>query len=84
MCEVMLENPEEMTLEEAADSANSKHLLLLVHGINTRALWMDEIGHQLEKSSFFVAPISYGEFGIPRFLSFPFSHASPPISHGHE
>jgi hypothetical protein len=51
---------------------NSKHLVLLVHGINTRALWMDIVQPALERAGFSVAPISYGEFGVVRFLSFPF------------
>jgi hypothetical protein len=50
----------------------SKHLVLLVHGINTRALWMDKVLPLLESAGFAVAPISFGEFGIVRFISFPF------------
>jgi pimeloyl-ACP methyl ester carboxylesterase len=45
------------------------HLVILVHGINTRALWMGEIKPALEKAGFSVAPTSYGKYGVVRFLS---------------
>jgi pimeloyl-ACP methyl ester carboxylesterase len=45
------------------------HLVLLVHGINTRALWMGDVKNALESSGFTVAPTSYGQFGILRFLA---------------
>jgi pimeloyl-ACP methyl ester carboxylesterase len=44
------------------------HLVILVHGINTRALWMYEIKPALERAGFSVAATSYGKFGVPRFL----------------
>ena len=47
---------------------DADHLIILVHGINTRALWMNEIRPALEDAGFAVAPTSYGRFGIPRFL----------------
>jgi alpha-beta hydrolase superfamily lysophospholipase len=56
--------------EESAPTSNG-HLVILVHGINTRAHWMNELKPALEKAGFAVAPTSYGKFGIPRFLSFP-------------
>jgi pimeloyl-ACP methyl ester carboxylesterase len=46
----------------------SGHLVILVHGINTRALWMGEVKPALETSGFVVAPTSFGKFGILRFL----------------
>jgi pimeloyl-ACP methyl ester carboxylesterase len=45
------------------------HLVVLVHGINTRALWMGEIKPTLETAGFSVALTSYGKYGVPRFLS---------------
>lgn len=50
-------------------SANTDHLVVLVHGINTRGLWMDEVKPALEKSGFTVAPTSYGPFSVLRFLA---------------
>jgi pimeloyl-ACP methyl ester carboxylesterase len=44
------------------------HLVVLVHGINTRALWIHTIKPALEDAGFVVAPTSYGKFGVPRFL----------------
>jgi hypothetical protein len=58
--------------EQRNSSDNSKHLVLLVHGINTRALWIDAVQPALEACGFSVAPISYGEFSLVRFLSFPY------------
>jgi pimeloyl-ACP methyl ester carboxylesterase len=52
----------------------ANHLVILVHGINTRALWMGEIKPALEKGGFLVAPTSYGRYGILRFLS-PFRNS---------
>jgi pimeloyl-ACP methyl ester carboxylesterase len=48
------------------------HLVILIHGINTRALWMNEVRPALEEVGFRVAPTSFGEYGIMRFLA-PFS-----------
>jgi pimeloyl-ACP methyl ester carboxylesterase len=44
------------------------HLVILVHGINTRALWMSEVKPALERAGFEVAPTSFGQFGVVRFL----------------
>src|SRR5262249_47675039 len=44
------------------------HLVVLVHGINTRALWMGEIKPALEAAGFAVAPTSFGKFSVLRFL----------------
>jgi hypothetical protein len=44
------------------------HLILLVHGINTRALWMGEIKPALEAHGFVVAPTSFGKFSVLHFL----------------
>lgn len=45
------------------------HLVILVHGINTRALWMSEVKPALERSGFVVALTSFGKFSLLRFLS---------------
>jgi pimeloyl-ACP methyl ester carboxylesterase len=50
----------------------SKHLVLLVHGINTRAQWMSQIKPALEDAGFAVEATSFGNFSIPRFV-LPFS-----------
>jgi hypothetical protein len=55
--------------EVIAERETPNHLVLLVHGINTRALWMGEIKPALERAGFYVAPTSYGKFGLPRFLA---------------
>lgn len=44
------------------------HLVVLVHGINTRALWMHSVGPALEDAGFKVALTGYGKFSILRFL----------------
>ncbi|TPM30834.1 alpha/beta hydrolase [Mesorhizobium sp. B2-3-4] len=44
------------------------HMVFLVHGINTRALWMDEIKPALEDAGFLVAVTGYGVYGVLRFL----------------
>jgi hypothetical protein len=49
------------------DEAGS-HLIILVHGINTRALWMGEVKPALEAAGFAVAPTSFGKFSVLRFL----------------
>jgi pimeloyl-ACP methyl ester carboxylesterase len=49
-------------------AAPERHLVLLVHGINTRAHWIGEIKPVLEQAGFLVEATSYGKFGVPRFL----------------
>jgi pimeloyl-ACP methyl ester carboxylesterase len=44
------------------------HLIILVHGINTRAKWTNDIKSALRKAGFVVEATSYGKFGVPRFL----------------
>jgi len=55
-----------------ADAAN--HLVILVHGINTRASWMGKIKPALERAGFLVALTTYGKYGTSRFLS-PFRNS---------
>jgi pimeloyl-ACP methyl ester carboxylesterase len=45
------------------------HLVLLVHGINTYARWMDRLKPHLRSAGLEVSATSFGKFGIPRFLS---------------
>jgi pimeloyl-ACP methyl ester carboxylesterase len=61
----------ERLIEQAvSDGVGAKgHLVILVHGINTRALWMGDVKAALESSGFTAAPTSYGQFGIWRFLA---------------
>ncbi len=61
-----------MEAQQSEQAAKPDHLVILVHGINTRALWMSEIKPALERAGFVVAPTSYGKFGLLRFLS-PFT-----------
>jgi pimeloyl-ACP methyl ester carboxylesterase len=46
----------------------AKHLVVLVHGINTEAYWIDRVKPTLEDAGFIVAPTSYGNYSILRFL----------------
>ena len=62
--------------KERADATN--HLVILVHGINTRASWMGKIKPALERAGFLVAPTTYGKYGTPRFLS-PFRNSKKAI-----
>jgi hypothetical protein len=45
------------------------HLVILVHGINTRALWMSEVKPALERAGFSVGQTSFGKYHLLRFLS---------------
>lgn len=47
---------------------SNRHLVVLLHGINTRGLWIDVVRPILEKFGFSVAPTSYGRYSILRFL----------------
>lgn len=46
----------------------SRHLVMLVHGINTRAQWMSTIKPVLVSNGLIVEATSYGKFGVPRFI----------------
>lgn len=50
---------------------NSDHLVILIHGFNTRAYWMNDVKPALEEHGFAVGATSFGYFGFLRFLSFP-------------
>jgi hypothetical protein len=45
-----------------------KHLVILVHGINTLADWMPAMTETLESAGFLVAPTSFGGMSVSRFL----------------
>ncbi len=53
---------------ESQGNAVRVHLVLLVHGINTRAQWISVIKPTLEAAGFSVAPAGYGLYGVMRFL----------------
>jgi small GTP-binding protein len=44
------------------------HVVVLIHGIRTRALWQAEIGRVLESAGFTCQPTNYGYFDLFRFL----------------
>jgi pimeloyl-ACP methyl ester carboxylesterase len=47
----------------------TKHLVILVHGINTRALWMGRVAPALERAGFAVGVTSFGKYSLFRFLA---------------
>jgi probable HAF family extracellular repeat protein len=53
------------------EPANSDHLVILIHGFNTFAKWMDDVKEALRKRGFAANATGYGYFGFTRFLSFP-------------
>jgi pimeloyl-ACP methyl ester carboxylesterase len=52
---------------------SDKHVVVLVHGIRTRAGWQNVIRHALEEKGFIVEPTNYERFDLFRFL-FPDSY----------
>jgi GTPase SAR1 family protein len=44
------------------------HVVILVHGIRTQALWQGPIRSSLEKEGFIAEPTNYGRFDLIRFL----------------
>lgn len=55
-------------MDTSAPRLSGSHLIILVHGIRTRALWMGVIKPVLEKNGFSVAATSYGRYGLFKFL----------------
>jgi hypothetical protein len=49
----------------------SDHLVILIHGFNTFARWMDDVKEALRQRGFAASATGFGYFGFPRFLSFP-------------
>lgn len=54
------------------------HVVILVHGIRTQALWQDELRKTLEKAGFAVQPTNYGYLDVMRFL-FPWQLLVGPL-----
>jgi small GTP-binding protein len=54
------------------------HVVILVHGIRTQALWQNELRKTLENSGFVVQPTNYGYFDVARFL-FPWQLFASPV-----
>ena len=50
---------------------NSDHLVILIHGFNTFAKWMDDVKEVLREQGFAAEATGFGYFGFVRFLSFP-------------
>jgi hypothetical protein len=50
-----------------------KHLVILVHGINTQAQWFGVVKPALEDAGLVAAPAGYGMYGLLRFL-LPIEH----------
>ena len=55
--------------KSAARSNPTNHLVILVHGINTRALWMGRVKETLERAGFRTELTSFGQFSLFRFLA---------------
>src|SRR5258708_21608236 len=51
---------------EPAEQA--KHVVVLVHGIRTRASWFPAVREALEAGGFIVAPTNFGRFSLIKFL----------------
>ena len=56
------------TSKDSNPRGAGKHLVILVHGINTNAQWFPIIKRSLEDAGFIAAPAGYGIFGVIRFL----------------
>ena len=52
---------------EAAAPSGKKHLVILVHGINTRATWMTEVSAALRRAGLIAANTSYGKYPVWTF-----------------
>ena len=59
------------------ENRNSDHIVVLVHGFNTYANWMDAVKHSLRKHGFSAESTGYGYFGFFRFLSLPVFRRAP-------
>jgi pimeloyl-ACP methyl ester carboxylesterase len=55
-------------IENQNSTELSEHLVILVHGINTRALWMGKVRSTLELAGFAVGVTSFGKYSLFRFL----------------
>ncbi len=57
-----------ITDESTASSAETTHVVVLVHGIRTVAEWQNAVRGELEKNGFTVVPVRYGYLGLSEFL----------------
>jgi hypothetical protein len=57
-----------MTEQDPQVSKDIKHLVMLIHGIRTRALWMPEVRDVLLRNTFRVEATSYGWYTLLSFL----------------
>jgi pimeloyl-ACP methyl ester carboxylesterase len=55
-------------VSDAAAKGPEKHLVVLVHGINTNAQWFGVVLKTLSRRGFIAVPSGYGIYGIVRFL----------------
>src|ERR1041385_1284459 len=55
-------------IADAQGLGAGKHLVILVHGSNTNAIWFPAIKTALEEAGFIAAPAGYGIYGVIRFL----------------
>lgn len=62
-------NTDSVAVDDAEVSKKEGHLVILTHGINTYAHWMDNITPALTGSGFKVAKAGHGVMSVPRFLS---------------
>jgi pimeloyl-ACP methyl ester carboxylesterase len=59
-------NAQQHVIELPIDT--SVHVVVLIHGINTRAAWLGVVGPTLKASGLIPAPAGYGVYGVLRFL----------------
>jgi hypothetical protein len=57
-----------VTSRDTDTGGAGKHLVILVHGINTNAQWFPIIKQSLQEAGFVAAPAGYGIYGVSRFL----------------
>lgn len=57
-----------MAVAEELSLMRPTQLVILVHGIRTRASWVHEVAGELRRNRFEVAGVNYGRFGTVKFL----------------
>ncbi|MGQ0444888.1 MAG: hypothetical protein ACT4O2_07135 [Beijerinckiaceae bacterium] len=63
---------------DAPDKSTKAHVVILIHGIRTRALWQNELRKAVEEVGFVVQPTNYEYFDLFRFL-FPWQLFAGPV-----
>jgi hypothetical protein len=53
---------------DSAPQRTKPHVVILVHGIRTRAIWQNELRKVLQEDGFIVQPTNYGYLDVVRFL----------------